>query len=120
MNEWFTTQETSHKTMPEALCETHPYGHKAAIHVYNFRSTVLAVQFKDFKFNNLIIYSIYNQQQRLLFFFQQRLGATQAEIQERIHDRLKQMEELKQAVDALKVCTTFIHHTDMAGLTTPN
>uniref|UniRef100_A0A3Q2Y8U1 FinTRIM family, member 83 n=1 Tax=Hippocampus comes TaxID=109280 RepID=A0A3Q2Y8U1_HIPCM len=33
---------------------------------------------------------------------QQRLGATQAEIQERIHDRLKQMEELKQAVDALK------------------
>uniref|UniRef100_A0A3Q2TEJ2 FinTRIM family, member 83 n=1 Tax=Fundulus heteroclitus TaxID=8078 RepID=A0A3Q2TEJ2_FUNHE len=33
---------------------------------------------------------------------QQRLGATQAEIQERIHDRLKQMEELKQAVDSLK------------------
>ncbi|TKS83637.1 Tripartite motif-containing protein 16 [Collichthys lucidus] len=33
---------------------------------------------------------------------QQRLGATQAEIQEKIHDRLKQMEELKQAVDALK------------------
>ncbi|XP_077402015.1 finTRIM family, member 83 isoform X1 [Vanacampus margaritifer] len=33
---------------------------------------------------------------------QQRLGATQAEIQERIHDRLKQMEELKQAVDTLK------------------
>ncbi|XP_077447581.1 finTRIM family, member 83 isoform X1 [Stigmatopora argus] len=33
---------------------------------------------------------------------QQRLGATQAEIQERIHDRLKQMEELKQAVDVLK------------------
>ncbi|CAJ1064609.1 finTRIM family%2C member 83 isoform X2 [Xyrichtys novacula] len=32
----------------------------------------------------------------------QRLGATQAEIQEKIHDRLKQMEELKQAVDALK------------------
>lgn len=34
---------------------------------------------------------------------QQRLGATQAEIQEKIHDRVKQMEELKQAVDALKV-----------------
>ncbi|XP_041808009.1 finTRIM family, member 83 [Chelmon rostratus] len=33
---------------------------------------------------------------------QQRLGATQAEIQEKIHDRLKQMEELKQAVDSLK------------------
>nr|XP_057943850.1 finTRIM family, member 83 isoform X1 [Doryrhamphus excisus] len=33
---------------------------------------------------------------------QQRLGATQAEIQEKIHDRLKQMEELKQAVDVLK------------------
>ncbi|KTF93648.1 hypothetical protein cypCar_00000879, partial [Cyprinus carpio] len=33
---------------------------------------------------------------------QQRLGATQAEIQEKIHDRVKQMEELKQAVDALK------------------
>uniref|UniRef100_A0A8C8EVW8 FinTRIM family, member 83 n=1 Tax=Oncorhynchus tshawytscha TaxID=74940 RepID=A0A8C8EVW8_ONCTS len=33
---------------------------------------------------------------------QQRLGATQAEIQERIHERLKQMEELKQAVDSLK------------------
>ncbi|XP_061904457.1 finTRIM family, member 83 isoform X1 [Entelurus aequoreus] len=33
---------------------------------------------------------------------QQRLGATQAEIQEKIHDRLKQMEELKLAVDALK------------------
>uniref|UniRef100_A0A8D2ZF83 FinTRIM family, member 83 n=1 Tax=Scophthalmus maximus TaxID=52904 RepID=A0A8D2ZF83_SCOMX len=33
---------------------------------------------------------------------QQRLGSTQAEIQEKIHDRLKQMEELKQAVDALK------------------
>ncbi|KAA8586438.1 hypothetical protein FQN60_000274 [Etheostoma spectabile] len=32
----------------------------------------------------------------------QRLGATQAEIQEKIHDRLKQMEELKQAVDSLK------------------
>ncbi|KAF3841258.1 hypothetical protein F7725_007120 [Dissostichus mawsoni] len=32
----------------------------------------------------------------------QRLGATQAEIQEKIHDRLKQMEELKQAVDTLK------------------
>lgn len=34
---------------------------------------------------------------------QQRLGATQAEVQEKIHDRMKQMEELKQAVDALKV-----------------
>ncbi|KAI4813847.1 finTRIM family, member 83 isoform X3 [Pseudochaenichthys georgianus] len=33
---------------------------------------------------------------------QQRLGATQAEIQEKIHDRLKQMEEMKQAVDTLK------------------
>lgn len=33
---------------------------------------------------------------------QQRLGATQAEIQEKIHDRLKQMEQLKQAVDSLK------------------
>ncbi|XP_061596952.1 finTRIM family, member 83 [Cololabis saira] len=33
---------------------------------------------------------------------QQRLGSTQAEIQEKIHDRLKQMEELKQAVDSLK------------------
>ncbi|XP_028840424.1 finTRIM family, member 83 [Denticeps clupeoides] len=33
---------------------------------------------------------------------QQRLGATQAEIQEKIHDRVKQMDELKQAVDALK------------------
>ncbi|KAF7667041.1 hypothetical protein LDENG_00082540 [Lucifuga dentata] len=33
---------------------------------------------------------------------QQRLGATQAEIQEKIHDRLKQMETLKQAVDSLK------------------
>ncbi|XP_029704409.1 tripartite motif-containing protein 16-like isoform X1 [Takifugu rubripes] len=33
---------------------------------------------------------------------QQRLGATQADVQEKIHDRLKQMEELKQAVDALK------------------
>ncbi|KAJ7996171.1 hypothetical protein DPEC_G00234290 [Dallia pectoralis] len=33
---------------------------------------------------------------------QQRLGATQAEIQEKIHERLKQMEELKQAVDSLK------------------
>ncbi|KAF6715320.1 RuvB-like 2 [Oryzias melastigma] len=33
---------------------------------------------------------------------QQKLGSTQAEIQERIHDRLKQMEELKQAVDSLK------------------
>ncbi|CAL9685909.1 unnamed protein product [Knipowitschia caucasica] len=33
---------------------------------------------------------------------QQRLGGTQAEIQEKIHDRLKQMEELKQAVDSLK------------------
>ncbi|KAK1787828.1 hypothetical protein P4O66_016307, partial [Electrophorus voltai] len=33
---------------------------------------------------------------------QQRLGATQAEIQEKIHDRVKQMEELKQAVDSLK------------------
>ncbi|KAK5600235.1 hypothetical protein CRENBAI_004921 [Crenichthys baileyi] len=33
---------------------------------------------------------------------QQRLGATQAEIQEKIHDRLKQMEELKQAVDSIK------------------
>ncbi|XP_061658748.1 finTRIM family, member 83 isoform X2 [Syngnathoides biaculeatus] len=33
---------------------------------------------------------------------QQRLGATQAEIQERIHDRVKQMEELKQAVETLK------------------
>ncbi|KAK7925441.1 hypothetical protein WMY93_007751 [Mugilogobius chulae] len=33
---------------------------------------------------------------------QQRLGATQAEIQEKIHDRLKQMEELKHAVDSLK------------------
>ncbi|XP_061155177.1 finTRIM family, member 83 isoform X1 [Syngnathus typhle] len=33
---------------------------------------------------------------------QQRLGGTQAEIQEKIHDRLKQMEELKQAVDVLK------------------
>ncbi|XP_056603235.1 finTRIM family, member 83 isoform X1 [Triplophysa dalaica] len=33
---------------------------------------------------------------------QQRLGATQAEIQERIHDRVKQMDELKQAVEALK------------------
>ncbi|KAM4619978.1 finTRIM family, member 83 [Polymixia lowei] len=33
---------------------------------------------------------------------QQRLGATQAEIQEKIHDRFKQMEELKQAVDSLK------------------
>ncbi|KAJ8267242.1 hypothetical protein GJAV_G00140250 [Gymnothorax javanicus] len=30
------------------------------------------------------------------------LGATQAEIQQKIHERLKQMEELKQAVDALK------------------
>uniref|UniRef100_A0A8C5FUA0 FinTRIM family, member 83 n=1 Tax=Gadus morhua TaxID=8049 RepID=A0A8C5FUA0_GADMO len=37
---------------------------------------------------------------------QQRLGATQAEIQERIHDRMKQMEELKQAVDSLKVCNS--------------
>lgn len=34
---------------------------------------------------------------------QQRLGATQAEIQEKIHDRVKQMDELKQAVDSLKV-----------------
>lgn len=33
---------------------------------------------------------------------QQRLGATQAEIQEKIHDRLKQMEELKQAVESLR------------------
>ncbi|XP_041657208.1 finTRIM family, member 83 [Cheilinus undulatus] len=33
---------------------------------------------------------------------QQRLGVTQAEIQEKIHDRLKQMEEMKQAVDSLK------------------
>uniref|UniRef100_A0A674NRR4 FinTRIM family, member 83 n=1 Tax=Takifugu rubripes TaxID=31033 RepID=A0A674NRR4_TAKRU len=33
---------------------------------------------------------------------QQRLGATQADVQEKIHARLKQMEELKQAVDALK------------------
>uniref|UniRef100_A0A3Q3IE09 FinTRIM family, member 83 n=1 Tax=Monopterus albus TaxID=43700 RepID=A0A3Q3IE09_MONAL len=33
---------------------------------------------------------------------QQRLGATQAEIQEKIHERLKQMEELKHAVDSLK------------------
>ncbi|XP_028322922.1 finTRIM family, member 83 [Gouania willdenowi] len=33
---------------------------------------------------------------------QQRLGATQAEIQERIHDRFKQMEELKQAVESLR------------------
>ncbi|XP_076130111.1 finTRIM family, member 83 isoform X1 [Alosa pseudoharengus] len=33
---------------------------------------------------------------------QQRLGATQAEIQEKIHDRVKQMDELKQAVDSLK------------------
>ncbi|XP_076867908.1 finTRIM family, member 83 isoform X2 [Brachyhypopomus gauderio] len=33
---------------------------------------------------------------------QQRLGATQAEIQEKIHDRVKQMEELKQAVESLK------------------
>ncbi|XP_035287667.1 finTRIM family, member 83 isoform X1 [Anguilla anguilla] len=30
------------------------------------------------------------------------LGATQAEIQQKIHERLKQMEELKQAVDSLK------------------
>uniref|UniRef100_A0A672IAE5 FinTRIM family, member 83 n=1 Tax=Salarias fasciatus TaxID=181472 RepID=A0A672IAE5_SALFA len=33
---------------------------------------------------------------------QQRLGATQAEIQEKIHDRMKQMEELKQAVESLR------------------
>ncbi|TRY99308.1 hypothetical protein DNTS_003996, partial [Danionella cerebrum] len=33
---------------------------------------------------------------------QQRLGATQAEIQEKIHDRVKQMDELKQAVESLK------------------
>lgn len=49
---------------------------------------------------------------------QQRLGATQAEIQEKIHDRLKQMEELKQAVDALKVCTAITHHTDETRMAT--
>ncbi|XP_062844798.1 finTRIM family, member 83 isoform X2 [Trichomycterus rosablanca] len=37
---------------------------------------------------------------------QQRLGATQAEIQEKIHDRVKQMDELKQAVEALKNSAT--------------
>ncbi|KAG7483700.1 hypothetical protein MATL_G00041300 [Megalops atlanticus] len=33
---------------------------------------------------------------------QNQLGATQAEIQQRIHERVKQMDELKHAVDALK------------------
>lgn len=58
-------------------------------------------------FSYVMINNIYRS-----FVSQQRLGATQAEIQERIHDRLKQMEELKHAVDALKVCNHTINLTD--------